>query len=182
LRLPPVDRRPLTVFHYLRREFFEEYMPHSNYERLIRLADEVFAVRLDPNQLDVSDDVLARLFELHPATLGELDNGEGPVAWVLVIPTTTEIMNRFLARQISETQLLDETEPGSNMDVLYLCSALVLEEYRHKGIAKKLCVEAIQKIREDHPLKALFVWGFTKEGEKLAEVVSKEVNLPLLKR
>jgi hypothetical protein len=46
-------------------------MSLSNYERMLRLADEVFAVRTDPNQLDVNDEVLERLYHLHPATLNE---------------------------------------------------------------------------------------------------------------
>jgi GNAT superfamily N-acetyltransferase len=149
---------------------------------MLRLADEVFAVRTDPNQLDVNDEVLERLYHLHPATLNELDDGNGPVAWVLVIPTSYEIMNRFLSHEITEKQLLDETESGSLIDVVYLCSALVLDEYRRQGIAKQLCIEAIEKIREEHPLKALFAWTFTKEGGQLAETVSKEVKLPLFKR
>ena len=46
-------------------------MDLSNFERLIQLADEVFAVKSDPSQLDVNQDVLARLKKIHPATISE---------------------------------------------------------------------------------------------------------------
>jgi hypothetical protein len=68
-------------------------MALSNFERMIQLAEEVFAVKNDPNQLDVNPEVLERLQRIHPATVTEYDDGNGPVAWVLVFPTTLELMN-----------------------------------------------------------------------------------------
>jgi hypothetical protein len=77
-------------------------MPISNFERLIELADEVFAVKSDPTQLDVNQKVLERLHKIHPYTISEYNEGNGPVAWVLLIPTTLDLMNRFLGTEISE--------------------------------------------------------------------------------
>jgi len=98
----------------------------SNFERMIQLAEDVFAVKNDPDQLDVNDDVIQRLYRIHPATVSEFDDGNGPVAWVLIIPTTFELMNRFLAHDISEKELFNLTPEGLVYDALYLCSALVL--------------------------------------------------------
>jgi len=154
-------------------------MPMSNYERLIRLAEKVFDARHDPNQLDVDEKIIERILRLHPASVNQFDDGNGPVAWMLVIPTTLDIMNQFLDSKIGEKQLLDLTPVDAKFEALYLCSALVLEEYRSKGIATRLAVEAITAIQKDHPLKTIFVWPFTKEGEKLAEKISKSVSLPL---
>ena len=64
----------------------------SNFERMLQLAEEVFAVHDDPAQLQVDEEVLARLQRLHPAARGEAVDGDGPVAWVLVIPTTAALM------------------------------------------------------------------------------------------
>ena len=157
-------------------------MALSNFERLILLADEVFAVKTDPNQLDVDQDVIAKLRKIHPATLSEYDDGNGPVAWILVIPTTTDLMNRFLEHKISEKELFDLTPTDAAYDALYLCSALVLEEYRRKGIAGKLTVEAIERIRKDNPIKALFIWAFSKEGDLSSEKIARLTSLPLYKR
>ncbi|MFV5697890.1 GNAT family N-acetyltransferase [Flavobacterium sp. ZT3R17] len=157
-------------------------MSKSNFERMLQLADEVFAVKNDLNQLDVNQEILERLKKIHPATVSEYDDGNGPVAWILLIPTTLDLMNQFLDNKISEKQLFDQTPLDTKYEALYLCSALVLEEYRRKGIAKQLTLQAIENIRKDHPLKALFVWTFSKEGDLGAEALSRYTSLPLYKR
>jgi hypothetical protein len=146
---------------------------------MIALAGQVFDTKNDPDQLDVTPEIIERLHKLHPSTVSEKIDGDGPVAWVLVIPTILEIMNRFLSGEITENELFEQTEPGLSYDALYLCSALVLEEYRRKGIARDLTISAIEEIRKEHPLKALFVWPFSDEGNKAAEMVAKLVSLPL---
>jgi len=158
-------------------------MPLSNLERMIQLADEVFAVKNDPSQLDVNEKVIKQLQSLHPATISEHDDGKGPVAWILVIPTTSFLMKDFLSKKITERELVDLTPlHDTKYDALYLCSALVLTEYRGKGIAKRLALEAIASIRKQHPLQTLFVWPFSKEGDALADTIAHLVGLPLLKR
>lgn len=157
-------------------------MSLSNYERLIKLADEVFAVKSDPTQLDVDEEVLERLRQIHPATISEYNEGNGPCAWVLVIPTTLDLMNQFVECKITEKELYQQTPLGASYEAIYLCSALVLEEYRRKGITKRLALTAIEEIRKKHPLKAAFVWAFSPEGDRAAEVIAELAGLPLYKR
>jgi GNAT superfamily N-acetyltransferase len=157
-------------------------MPLSNYDRLIKLAEETYAMNDDPSQLNVNKEVRDRLIRIHPATLSEYSNENGPVAWLLVIPTTIELMNRFLKKEISEKELFELTPLNTTYEALYLCSGLVLEEYRRKGIIRALVVKAIEEIRKDHPVKVLFSWAFTREGGLAAEALAKLTGLPLLKR
>ena len=157
-------------------------MTLSNYERLIKLADEVFAVKSDPSQLDVDQDVLMRLKKIHPATISEYNEGNGPCAWVILIPTTLGLMNRFLANEISEKELYELTPLKAKYDAIYLCSALVLDEYRRKGITKQLALKAIEKMRKKHPITAAFVWAFSAEGDLAAEMIAQLAGLPLYKR
>jgi GNAT superfamily N-acetyltransferase len=157
-------------------------MPQSNYQRLIQLAEEVFAIKSDPNQLDVNQEVIERLQKIHPATVSEFKDENGPVAWLLLIPTTLDLMKRFLASEISEKELFELTPLNADYDALYLCSALVLEEYRRKGIIKQLALKAIEDIRKEHSLKALFVWAFSKEGDLASEALAGLVGMPLYKR
>lgn len=157
-------------------------MTLSNSERLIQLADEVFAVKSDPSQLDVNAEVLERLYQLHPATVSAFDDGNGPIAWVLLIPTTLELMNRFLDNQISEKELFDLTPLNSAYDAIYLCLALVLEEYRRKGITRNLALKAIEDISKQHRLNAAFVWAFSPEGDLAAGKIAEVSGLPLFKR
>lgn len=157
-------------------------MTLSNFDRLVQLADEVFSVKSDPSQLDVNPEVLERLQQMHPATVSAFDDGNGPVAWVLLIPTTIDLMNRFLENQISEKELFNLTPLNIKYDAIYLCSALVLEEYRRKGITKQLALAAIDNIRKTHSLKAAFVWAFSPEGDLAAETIAQLAELPLYKR
>lgn len=157
-------------------------MTKTNFERMIELADEVFNTRQDPNQLDVNDEVINQLQALHPATLSEHDDGNGPIAWILLIPTTQELMHRFLDGSITEKELLHLTPADAEFEAIYLCSALVLAEYRRQGIAMRLTLDAIEDIRKIHPIKWLFVWTFSKEGGLGADAVAKATGLTLFKK
>jgi predicted GNAT family acetyltransferase len=157
-------------------------MPKSNFERMIQLSDEVFSSRIDPDQLNINENVMEHLQLIHPDTISEYDDGNGPVCWILCIPTTLDLMTQFINHKISERQLYELTPLNTKYEAIYLCSALLLEEFRGKGIAQRLGVKAIENIKIDHPIKALFTWSFTKEGEKLSEKVSELVGLPLYKR
>lgn len=157
-------------------------MAKNNFQRLVQLADEVFSYKNDPEQLDVNSQVIDRLHRMHPFTLIDYQDENGPVIWLLIIPTTMEIMERFLKKEISERELYELTPLNVKYEALYLCSALVLEEYRRKGLTRKLLLEAIEAIKKDHPIKCLFVWPFSKEGDALAENIAKIIGMPLYKR
>jgi ribosomal protein S18 acetylase RimI-like enzyme len=154
----------------------------NNFERMIRLAEEFFDAKNDPDQLAVDEAVIGRLRALDPASLAEEDDGFGPVAWVLMIPTTEESMQRFIAGSIGERALLEETLPGAEYEAIYLCSALVLPEYRDKGVARRLTLRGVEEIRSRHPIKVLYYWPFSEEGRKLASSVAAGARLPLLER
>jgi hypothetical protein len=157
-------------------------MPLSNFERLIQLADEVFSVKNDPCQLNVNPQVMERLKKIHPYTISESSNVNGPIAWVLLIPTTYILMTNFISGKISEKELFEFTPLNIKYDAIYLCSALVLEEYRRQGIVKNLVQQSIKEITKDHPISALFVWPFSKEGDLSAESIAKQNSLALFKR
>jgi len=157
-------------------------MGKSNFERMLELADEAFSSRTDPAQLNVDEDVIKRLIQIHPSTVSEYDDGNDPVVWILIIPTTNELMVQFLSKNISEKELFELTPTNIKYDTIYLCSAMVLEEYRGKGIAKKLTIDAINNIKRVHQVNTLFVWPFSKEGDALAAYVANKTQLPLRKR
>ena len=157
-------------------------MGQSNFERMIQLSDAIFSSRIDPNQLNVDENVMERLQLIHPNSISEYDDGNGPVCWILCIPTTLDLMHQFIDQKISEKELYELTPLNTKYEAIYLCSALLLEEFRGKGIAQRLSLQAIAQIKLDHPIKALFFWSFSKEGEKLAEKISGLIDLPLHKR
>lgn len=157
-------------------------MEKSNFERMLQLAEEVFASKNDPNQLDVNEEVMEQLQRIHPESIAEYDNGHGPICWIIQIPTTRQLMEQFLANEISEKELFELTPLNVPYQAVYLCSGMVLQEFRRKGIAKKLAFEALSKIRESHPIEAIFVWAFTQDGNIASESLAKISGLPLFKK
>jgi hypothetical protein len=154
----------------------------NNFERMIALVNSFFDSRNDPNQLDVDEEVIARLKTIHPATMAEYNEGEGPIVWILLIPTTLQVMNDFIAEKISERELYNNTHAGNTYEAIYMCSASVLPEYRNKGLAKQTGLKAMQAILKDHPIKALYYWPFSHEGQILAHSAAKQLGLPLYER
>ena len=154
-------------------------MPEDNLKRMITLAEEFFDVKNDPDQISVGEETRTRLRAIHPNTMTEVKNEDGPIAWVLVIPTTTDVMEQFLTKSINEQQILQRTSPGGRYEAVYLCSALVLPEHRGKGLAKRSAVQAVREIQKQHPIKQLFAWTFSLEGEGLAGSIAQELGLPL---
>ena len=151
----------------------------THLERMIALADEVFDARQDPDQLQVDDQVLARLEAIHPSCVSEYVDGDGPVAWILMLPTTGSLMQKFLLGELSENQLYLTTPVTGPYDALYLCSALVLPEYRRQGIARRLAMEAAGRLIADHPIRDLFVWTFSEEGAAASRALADAFRLPL---
>ena len=154
----------------------------DNLNRMIELVTEFFDTRNDPDQISVTEEERKKLEEIHPATLSEFANEDGPIVWILLIPTTQDIMDRFLKGVLSEKQLLQETQPGKTYDAIYMCSVYILPEFRHKGLAKKVGLEAINSIRKDHPIKSLFYWPFSEEGRGLAKAAEQATGLPVYER
>jgi len=157
-------------------------MSLSNYERMIELAEDVFDAKNDPHQLDVDEKVIEHLLKIHPSTVAELEDSNGPFCWILLIPTTSRLMNLFLQNEISEKELYLQTPLNIKYEAIYLCSAMLLQEYQGKGMAKALTVKAIKSICNIHPVESLFVWPFSKKGAILAETIATELGLPLFKK
>jgi hypothetical protein len=156
--------------------------PQPNYQKMFAIIDEVFSTRNDPSQLQVDEEVMKKLAAIHPSTMGEVADEKGPLIWVLLIPTSIQVMDEFISGKISEREILEKTQPGQNYDCIYLCSVSTLKEMREKGETKKLCLDQIKSICKDHPVKYLYVWAFSDAGERLAESLSAASGIELKKR
>lgn len=149
---------------------------------MIKLAEEFFDTKNDPTQISISPATIDKLRRIHPNTLTERKNRSGPIAWFIVIPTTHALMERFITKEVSEQELLEYTPLRGKYDALYLCSALVLPEYRGRGLARNLISKTIQCIQKQHPIRYLFYWAFSVKGKRLADRIAEEFSLPLYKR
>ena len=151
-----------------------------NYNRMLTLIDEVFATRNDPDQIQVTEHQMDKLNRIHKNCLTEFADERGPLIWILLIPTTSLVIQDFLSGKITEKELLENTPIGVPYDVVYLCSATTLPEARNQGKTKQLCLSAIEEIRKNNAIEKLVVWPFTKEGEALAKSIANASSLKLL--
>ena len=154
----------------------------NNFEKMLDLVTAFFDTKNDPDQISITEEDREKLLAIHPSTLSELANEDGPIVWILLIPTTKELMYRFISREISENQLLKDTPLGIEYDCVYLCSATVLTEFQGKGLAKKVALEALDTICQIHPIKHLFYWQFSEGGKALANSIAKQKGMELLER
>lgn len=150
-----------------------------NYNRMLKIIEDVFANRIHSDQIQVTENDVEKLYNIHPSTLTELLDDNGPTCWILLIPTSHKNMIDFMNDEISEQELLDRTNSNEILSCLYLCSAITLPEYRNKGITLNACLNSAKKIIDDFPIEYLYVWPLTFEGKTLASKISKHLNLPL---
>jgi hypothetical protein len=153
-----------------------------NLIKLLELVDKVFQTRNDPTQIGFSEEDMAKMNALHPECLQEAADTNGPYAWVAVIPTSLELMHEFLREAITERQLFERTTTETPMEAIYLCSAIVLPEYRRTRVAYNLSLDAILSMRKQWPVAATFVWPFSEEGEHLARKIARSAELELYVR
>lgn len=148
----------------------------------MQLAEEVFYSRNDDEQISVTPEERTLLEAIHPKALSGMEDEDGPIVWILLVPTTTEIMQQFIAGSITELELLHLTQPDTAYKAIYLSSALVLPEYQRKGLGGKVALDGINSIRSEHQIGALFYWPFTNEGREMAQSLARKTGLPLYER
>jgi hypothetical protein len=74
-------------------------MHATDLERMIAVADEFFEAKNDPDQILVNEGILEGLKRIHPVTLSEETDDDGPIAWMLVIPTTHMVMEQVIRKE-----------------------------------------------------------------------------------
>ena len=153
-----------------------------NEARMYELIDDVFDTQNDSTQLRFSESDIEKLISLSPHTLQEAANEDGPYAWISVFPTSIDLMNQFVSEQINERQLFDLTNKEDNNEVVYLCSAIVLPEFRNQGLALKLTIQAIEALQLSYPIRVALVWPFSDNGLRLAEKAAEACGLSLRAR
>ena len=150
-----------------------------NEARMYDLIEDVFNTGNDPTQLGFNESDIEKLIALSPHTLQEASNEDGPYAWVSVFPTSLFLMDQFVMGLIDERQLFDRTTVETPKEVVYLCSAIVLPEFRSQGIALKLTVQAVEALKLAFPIRAALVWPFSDNGFRLAERAAETCGLTL---
>lgn len=156
-------------------------MNRETLKKIIKITEDFYGTESDPNQIPVTEESSDKLLSINTDTvLYRTDKNQNPVACVVVIPTSKKTMKKFLNKEITEKELLDIAVSEKKGEALYLCSAFVVPEFRRKGYAIRLLLEAIEKLSNKQQKIPLYYWGYSKEGKGLAQNLSKIVGRDLL--
>ncbi|MBF0385879.1 MAG: hypothetical protein HQL27_08420, partial [Candidatus Omnitrophica bacterium] len=145
---------------------------------ILDIAEQFFGTASDPSQMPITKESFYKLQKLHPKTLVcETENGE-PISWVVTLPTSKELADKFLRGEINERELLDMTKPQELYEALYLCAAFTIPEHRRKGYSIKMLKEVIDAIPHIEDVK-LFAWPYSSEGKLLIEKLGYELGVKI---
>jgi ribosomal protein S18 acetylase RimI-like enzyme len=150
-------------------------------EESIHLAETVFDTSSHPDYIQPGLETAKKFSSLSPDCVLYYITDDGKLAgWVVSVPTSREIMEKFLQGAITEKGLLDLTVPASHYSALYLCAAVTLPEYRRQGIAIKLAQEALRRINLTSDAEVC-AWPTTSEGartvEKLGSITGRVIHI-----
>ena len=151
-------------------------------DSMMKIAELFFGTETDPDQMPINQESADKLLSIHKNTIVyKIDENGNPIAWVVVVPTSINVMNQFLKKEITEKELLDKAVEEKKFDTLYLCAAFVLPEYRRKGYAKELFEEAINGMPNGNNA-TLYCWLYSEDGKKLVAALSGVIKRPILSR
>jgi len=145
-------------------------------EKARQIAESFFGTNDDPTQIKISVEAFEKFKSISPdSILYEIDEKGEPISWVANLPTTKELMNKFLNGEINERELMDLTTSQGRYSAVYLCAAFTLPEHRRKKLASKLMNESISRI----PLIEnfdLFSWSVSPEGLSMVKNMEREIG------
>lgn len=154
----------------------------NNFEIMMQIVNEVFHYDTDPDQLQVDEAVVEQLSAIHPATCIELNDENGPIFWLILIPTSLATMQLFLKGEISEQTLYSYALTEKVYEALYLCSIALHPNYRNKGMAVHETKQAILQLKATWPINCLYYWPLSQAGDQLAQKLALEMGLPIYKK
>ncbi len=147
-------------------------------KKMNELAERFFGTNEDPDQIPIGNGSLEKLQKLSPAALTYKLEDSNPISWVVIVPTSSDLADKFLNGKITEKLLLDLSEPRKSCDALYLCAVFTVPEHRNKGYALEMLKRGIENIPHAEKVR-LFAWPYSPEGNFLIKKLEKELNLPI---
>ena len=151
-----------------------------------RLAEEYFGMNTDSNQIPASMENVKWINKNIPDCVNVIKNDGKIIGFTFIVPGNKKIMNDFLDEKINENELFEMVKSNISYDnfyTIYLCSAFIKNEFRRKNLALNGFIKSIDKLLGKVKKKPiLFIWAYTKEGERLGEKIAKITKLKLKKK
>lgn len=141
------------------------------HEKTRKIAEQLYGTAQHPDHIPVTAASQEKLNRLHPKTVLFKVIDDEPVSWIVVVPTTRVLAEKFVNGEITERVLFDQTQPSERYEALYICSIITVPEHRRKGYGTGLLREALENIPLV-PDPYLFCWIYSKEGEAMFQALT----------
>lgn len=103
-----------------------------------------------------------------------IKEGDEPIAWSLVLPTSRGDMEEFLSRKITEQELFDRACAEPSFESMYIFAAITRPEYRGRGLATELLEYQVKYFKEKYGIKDFYAWILSADGKALADKLEKK--------
>ncbi len=147
------------------------------------MVKKYFKTDENPEQMPPTKETQDFLYKSCQGYMNVLKDDDKVVGFMLLLPARKELMNDFISKKINEVTLFERIM-RSPMDkipqTIYLCSTIVLEDYRGKGFAVEGTLKILDKFKKNKPI--LFSWSISPEGDNMAKKISKISGLKLIVR
>ncbi|MFA5856312.1 MAG: GNAT family N-acetyltransferase [Candidatus Pacearchaeota archaeon] len=148
-----------------------------------KISEDYFGTQKDSNQIPTTRQTRDWIYKNAQDYLNIIRSDGEMVGYTFMLPCNRILMDCFLSKKINEAELFEEIKKMKLKDTpetIYLCAAVLKEEFRGKGLATTAFVKAINKIIQNGKNKPiLFYWKYSEEGGKLSQRVAKFTGLEL---
>lgn len=160
------------------------YLPQDGHAAGM-IAESYFMTHEDESQITVNSETASWIARNLPGSFNIIKDGNNVIGSTFVFITKEKHMSEFLTGGINERELFQRVreEYPFRPETVYICSAVVLPEYRRMGLALSALVKSVEKIVELYQFTpVLFYWAYSPEGQRLAEKLGDTMKLQVLKR
>jgi hypothetical protein len=149
----------------------------SNIKKMCVIAEEIFGAEEDNTQTKPTVENTLSLIAIEKNNLVCIKDGEEIVAWTVVLPTSKENMDNFLAGKITEKELSIESKKNPLFEALYLMAAITLPTYQRKGLAFDLIKYQIEYFKDKYNIQNFYSLPFSENGMSLMEKISTDLSM-----
>lgn len=152
-----------------------------------KLAEEYFEMEDDPDQIPATSGNRDWVFNNIPECLNVIRNDGEIIGYTFIIPSSRELMERFIDEEITDNEMFEEIKKlkfYDGIDAVYLCASFIKPEFRGRGLAVKGRAKSIKKIIEKRGRDdlVLYFWSYSEEGKKSCLRVAEELGLEIKER
>jgi ribosomal protein S18 acetylase RimI-like enzyme len=155
------------------------YPTHADLVESEILSTMIFGTDNDPTQSPPTVEYSEKIIRIDKENVVCMKDADTLMGWSVVLPTSIQLKNLFLSRQITERELVDRATSSPQFEALYLFAVTVKPEYRRKGIGSALFARQIEYYSTSKGITSYYAYAFSLEGKKLIDSTSRDCKISI---